>query len=920
MAISSTSSSTYVSPAGPQSQTEIEGKTVRNKLLEFVRWICPCLCDKLFERAAEIAAANEGSEAPPLEGPSASHDIGNEPAEVIKFSQLLHQLALALSAAGRPGLRSEIDVADLSPNGMTHQRNLVILKERIEELCGSKIADELELSCFKPALEKGIPLYGKGVAVEHTAKVILRNLTPARDNANEKNVIDLKFCNDFARELNLPPFDNNMRYAQPSLINGALTVRIGAKYGGAVVESLGDKFFDTIGATLLGQENVKREVQRVRDAVEQIRKRNTEAFYELFNFENFTKKIKIGPGLASAWDNVVAWNAICTVFKEFCTGDLGGNAASKSRSPDRNVRDIMLERFLKELPSQNDGAFESPGARASTSGPSSLKDPNAVAKLIDLVMKLQLEPVSVQQGWTSTADVMKAVVIAGVNKKYDSVTAGLLGDNENWKPDPDQNPKSVDQVAKVISRNIRIAREEAGQKPTTSDIFNEFLSAFLRELGLAGRGHAGQQTGSNIEVLKIIKAEYGPHVAKIVARIGALETVGSLTGSVGAAKAAKRIATVIRGVQQAIQKENIRVFHKEFMPALVQSPDANARHEYSSQQAVRALSYAQNAKTFVKCKELEENCSVAEASAATGKAAGQRRRRYNPERTPNYSEQDAALLKKIEPWAATQKQRRGAITRITRCLSEREQTLDLSNMDLTSVPAELGSLTWLTNLDLSNNQIKTLPDEFKPLFIKLKTLNLEGNQLTEIPVPEQNKIPLKTLYLGRNLFRNIPKEIIQRMPQGFQVVLGNNPIDATEIAAFEKSCAKLPMLVSRTRDGIFITGQVITIKPVSAARSETEELVPSSLPPPAESSSGAPPPPPLPPVPRTGSLTVPQSKPKGPPPPPRNPVPPLPTGATRAPGAPGLWKATMDAISDRYSNPDGLSSQKRMEDHEGDEW
>ena len=56
----------------------------------------------------------------------------------------------------------------------------------------------------------------------------------------------------------------------------------------------------------------------------------------------------------------------------------------------------------------------------------------------------------------------------------------------------------------------------------------------------------------------------------------------------------------------------------------------------------------------------------------------------------------------------------------------------LDGNQLTSVPAEIGQLTSLRELDLGSNQLTSVPAEIGQL-TSLRELCLDGNQLTSLP-------------------------------------------------------------------------------------------------------------------------------------------------------------------------------------------
>ncbi len=84
--------------------------------------------------------------------------------------------------------------------------------------------------------------------------------------------------------------------------------------------------------------------------------------------------------------------------------------------------------------------------------------------------------------------------------------------------------------------------------------------------------------------------------------------------------------------------------------------------------------------------------------------------------------------------------------------------LDLSNMNLTVLPPEIGKLVQLTRLDLSQNRISALPPEIGKLTL-LTWLNLSQNRISALP-PEIGKLTLLTwLNLSTNQLTTFPLEI-----------------------------------------------------------------------------------------------------------------------------------------------------------------
>src|SRR5258708_30830560 len=75
--------------------------------------------------------------------------------------------------------------------------------------------------------------------------------------------------------------------------------------------------------------------------------------------------------------------------------------------------------------------------------------------------------------------------------------------------------------------------------------------------------------------------------------------------------------------------------------------------------------------------------------------------------------------------------------------------LNLSGLNLSQVPVELGQLTNLQELYLNSNQLSQVPVELGQL-TNLQELDLNNNQLSQVPVELGQLTNLQQLYLSSN--------------------------------------------------------------------------------------------------------------------------------------------------------------------------
>ena len=113
-------------------------------------------------------------------------------------------------------------------------------------------------------------------------------------------------------------------------------------------------------------------------------------------------------------------------------------------------------------------------------------------------------------------------------------------------------------------------------------------------------------------------------------------------------------------------------------------------------------------------------------------------------------------LQALWPEAARPEQWRGVTIENGRVVK-----LDLEDFSLTgAVPAEVGRLSALIQLNLNSNQLTSVPAEIGQL-TALRELNLNSNQLTSVPAEIGQLTALRELYLGENQLTSLPAEIGQ---------------------------------------------------------------------------------------------------------------------------------------------------------------
>jgi internalin A len=148
---------------------------------------------------------------------------------------------------------------------------------------------------------------------------------------------------------------------------------------------------------------------------------------------------------------------------------------------------------------------------------------------------------------------------------------------------------------------------------------------------------------------------------------------------------------------------------------------------------------------------------------------------------------------------------------IDQAAAEGWKTLDLSGNDLTELPPKIGQLTQMETLILGKrkrpwgefvgNQLKTLPAEIGQL-TNLKTLLVEGNQLKSLPVEIGRLKQLRILMMGENQLSKLPKTF-EQLTELRVLVLDKNKFTSIPIEIAQLSQLKTLRFWQNSLEGVF---------------------------------------------------------------------------------------------------------------------
>jgi Leucine-rich repeat (LRR) protein/GTPase SAR1 family protein len=124
-------------------------------------------------------------------------------------------------------------------------------------------------------------------------------------------------------------------------------------------------------------------------------------------------------------------------------------------------------------------------------------------------------------------------------------------------------------------------------------------------------------------------------------------------------------------------------------------------------------------------------------------------------------------------------------------------SLDLSRNQLSTLPESFGKLTQLTSLYLEDNQLSTLPESFGKL-TQLTSLDLEDNRLSTLPESFGKLTQLTSLDLSRNQLSTLP-ESFGKLAQLTSLDLRNNQLLSTLPKSFDKLTQLTSLDLSRNQ-------------------------------------------------------------------------------------------------------------------------
>ena len=111
-------------------------------------------------------------------------------------------------------------------------------------------------------------------------------------------------------------------------------------------------------------------------------------------------------------------------------------------------------------------------------------------------------------------------------------------------------------------------------------------------------------------------------------------------------------------------------------------------------------------------------------------------------------------------------------------LSRTLHTLHLDHNSLSTLPSEIGQLSFLRELAVHSNKLSSLPESIGGL-CELRTLRVDDNCLTSLPLSLSSLRKLRVLHLGGNQIKKM-KEVVSGMVWLQDLMIGENDISEEE--------------------------------------------------------------------------------------------------------------------------------------------
>ena len=157
--------------------------------------------------------------------------------------------------------------------------------------------------------------------------------------------------------------------------------------------------------------------------------------------------------------------------------------------------------------------------------------------------------------------------------------------------------------------------------------------------------------------------------------------------------------------------------------------------------------------------------------------------------------------------------------------------LDLSGKNLKEIPRWVFEIRTLQELDLSNNELKTLPNSFDNNNIKfISKLNLSNNKLSSLPDSFKKLQLLRVLDISGNQFTKVPNEVLALKQHLYILKMRDNPFGSIRTFVklkplLEYSKTKTQTLKNKNGKDVVVKGLVIYITTTREIINEFKDLV-----------------------------------------------------------------------------------------------